>query len=135
NILYLSSSAGVHAASLSRKLEDDFVISTDIPTFRVACSYGSMAVAAGSEGMFEQVLTPARYWPERNDPIQLSNRPCTACSWVSFDVIGTSGPRSAGYVAAFAKPLHTRGEEVDAPDTRHLVGVVDAGELFPRSTG
>src|SRR5262249_21039927 len=101
NILYISSSLGVHDAHFSSRLEGSFGIITDIPAFRVACSYGSMAVAAVSEGMFEQLLTPVSHWPERTEPVQLSSRPCTACSWASFDVIGTSGPRSAGYIAAF----------------------------------
>ena len=135
NTLYLSSSKGVHAASLSTKLNNRFSISTDIPAFRVACSLGSMAVAAGSEGMFEQVLAPRGQWQTRSEPAQLSSKPCVACSWASFDVIATSGPRSDGYVAAFAKPSRTRRDEAIVRDARELVGVVDAAELFPSSSG
>lgn len=132
NYLYLSSSAGVHYASLKRVLESDFDLINDIPTFRVACSYGTMALAAGSEGIFEQILMSERYAPERYDPVQLSDRTCIACSWASFDVIATAGPRNAGYVAAFSAP---RRDQSGLKEERHLIGLVDADDLFSTSDG
>lgn len=129
NNLYLASTLGVHTAQLNRPLESHFDRSTDIPAFRLACSYGTMALAAGSDGVFEQPLSPERYWTERYEPIQLSDRMCISCSWASFDVVATSGPRSAGYVAAFSKP--SRDEE----ESHRFIGVVDATELFSSSDG
>ena len=136
--IYLSSSSGVHAAPLTRKLANNFRMSTDIPALRVACSYGSMAVAAGSEGMYEQTLISLQDWPFRNEPVQLSTRNCSACSWASFDVIGTAGPGEAGFVAAFTKP-HPEEAEMRlrslVGSSRHLLGVVGSDELFPSADG
>jgi hypothetical protein len=137
NILYLSSSSGVHSLPLSSMLEGSFNLSTDISAFRIACSYGSMALAAGSEGVFEQTLSSERYWPEIYEPMQLSNRYCASCSWASFDVVATAGPRNAGYIAAFSKP--SRGADQlsddDDDDAHRLIGVIDAAELFPSPEG
>ena len=136
--LYISSSSGVYAASLTRKLANRFQLSTDIPALRMACSYGSMAVAAGSEGMFDQVLTPVRSWSGRNDPRRLSSRHCVACSWAVFDVVGTSGPGDAGFIAAFSKPQpgETSLSLTSITSTsRQLLEVIGSDELFPSSDG
>jgi hypothetical protein len=127
--LYLSSTQGVHVAPLNQSLESSFDRSTDIPAFRMACSYGAMAIAAGSDGVFEQTLTREYILEESYEPVQLSDRACAACSWASFDVVATSGAGSAGYVAAFSKP--SRDEE----ESRQLIGVVDSTDLFPSSGG
>jgi hypothetical protein len=138
NTLYISSSAGVYAATLTRKLSNNFRVLTDVPALRVACSYGSMAVAAGSEGIFDQALTSFVDWSTRYQPRLLSSRHCTGCSWASFDVVGTSGPRDAGFVAAFSKPKQDESESGlrrVGNTTRELLGLVDSGELFPSSEG
>ena len=138
NTLYLSSSSGVHAAPLFHRLKNNFRVSTDMPALRVACSYGSMAVAAGSEGMYEQTLVPFNEWPIWNDPIQLSSNHCSACSWASFDVIGSAGPGEAGFIAAFTKPRHDETEmrlRSITGSSRQLLGVVESEELFPSSNG
>jgi hypothetical protein len=129
NSLYLSSTLGVHTARLNKPLESQFDRTTDIPAFRLACSYGTMALAAGSNGVFEQTLTSERYLEDRYEPVQLSDRMCASCSWASFDVVATSGSGGAGYVAAFSKP--SRDEE----ESRQLIGVVDSSDLFSSSDG
>jgi hypothetical protein len=135
--LYLASSSGVRAATMSRKMSNNFKTLSDIPALRVACSYGSMAVAAGSEGMYEQVLTSLRDWPRRNKPRRLSGRNCVSCSWASFDVVGTAGPGDAGFVAAFSKP---QSDEMAASlnitgTYRELLDIVESNDLFPSSDG
>jgi hypothetical protein len=137
SVLYLSSLSGVNAATLTRKLSNNFRVLTDVPALRVACSYGSMALAAGSEGMFDQLLTSFRDWPRRNDSRQLSDRYCTGCSWASFDVIGSSGPADAGFIAAFSKPHsdETESRLSLTATSRQLLGVIGSESLFPSSTG
>lgn len=136
--LYLSSSSGVRAAALTRKLSNNFRTMSDIPALRVACSYGSMAVAAGSEGMYDQTLTSFLDWPKSNEPRLLSDRNCVACSWASFDVIGSSGPGDAGFIAAFSKPQKEETESGLSSITstsRQLLDVIGSDELFQSSDG
>ena len=137
NVLYLSSSSGVRAAPLTRKLSNNSSRLSDIPALRVACSYGSMAVAAGSEGMYDQLLTSFPDWPNRNEPRQLSGRTCMACSWADFDVIGSSGPGDAGFIAAFTKPQKedTESSLSVSSTTRELLDVIGSDDLFPSSDG
>lgn len=135
--LYLASHGGVYAAAMARRLANNFAISTDIPALRIACSYGSMALAAGSEGMYEQRLMSFDDRAIANRPKQLSDIHCSACSWASFDVVGTAGPGDAGFVAAFTKPRPEEGEELlaVASSSRELLGVIGSNELFPFSDG
>jgi hypothetical protein len=138
NALYLSSSSGIRAARLTRKLSNNFTRLSDIPALRVACSYGSMAVAAGSEGMYDQTLTSSLNWPATNEPRQLSDRNCVACSWAAFDVIGSSGPGDAGFIAAFSKPEKEEAEQGPVTFTgtsRQLLDIVGSDDLFPSSDG
>jgi hypothetical protein len=97
-----------------------------------------MAIAAGSEGIFDQVLTSSRDWPKTNKPKQLSKRNCMACSWAYFDVIGSSGPGGAGFIAAFSKPQ--KDEKASSlknitSTSRQLLDIVESDDLFPSSDG
>jgi hypothetical protein len=139
-VLYLSSIDGVWATHLRprRSKNREFEQITDVPALRVACSYGSMAVAAGSEGMFDHLLARFDDYLELREPRQLSSRYCTACSWASFDVVGSSGPEDAGFIAAFTKPQTSDEEESPTGLTatsRDLVGVIDSEALFPSAKG
>jgi hypothetical protein len=136
NVLYFSSLDGIYAASLGRKLAKGFQRMTDVPALRVACSWGSMAVAAGSEGMFDHLLTDFKRSNNRIEPRRLSDRYCAGCSWTSFDVVGSSGPRDAGFIAAFSKP---KAEEKESSlsltvTSRDLIQVIDSKAIF-HSTG
>lgn len=132
NTLFLSSSLGVHAVPLARGLHGGFDLRTDVPSLRLSAGYGSLAIAAGSEGVFEQQLVRARdwVWDETSEPLQLSDGLCVSCSRAGVDVIATAGADAGGYVAAFSSP--SRGGE-DEP--RELLGVVPAGELFGATDG
>jgi hypothetical protein len=141
NVLYLSSLDGIYAAPFRRKLGQKFQRMSDVPALRVACSWGSMAVAAGSEGMFDRQLFDFRSWPNEAlgniEPRQLSDRYCASCSWASFDVVGSSGPRDAGFIAAFSKP--EADDEESRPSltatSRDVLDVIDSDTLFPSSDG
>jgi hypothetical protein len=137
DVLYLSSLDGIYAASLRRKLVKGFRRMTDVPALRVACSWGSMAVAAGSEGMFDHRLSDFNNWDTRAAPRPLSARYCSACSWASFDVVGSSGPRDAGFIAAFAKPEKDETESRLSLTTtsRNLLEVIDSETIFRSTAG
>lgn len=139
NMLYISSPEGVSAASLSQKLSSGFRRLTDMPALRIACSYSSMALAAGSEGMYDQQLSleEDRSW-QSHPPRQLSYSNCIACNWADFDIIGTSGSGEAGFIAAFEKPQRREGSGViteTREDPRPLLDVIGSSDLFPSSDG
>jgi hypothetical protein len=136
NVLYLSSLDGIYAASLARKLARGFLRVTDVPALRVACSWGSMAVAAGSEGMYDHDLADFRDW-NLTEPKQLSNKYCSACSWTSFDVVGSSGPRDAGVIAAFSKPKKDEAESRFrlTTTTRRHIQTIDSDAIFSSNEG
>lgn len=139
NVLYLSSLDGIYSSPIRRNMGERFRRTTDVPALRVACSWGSMAVAAGSEGMFDRRLVGPTDWPNealaRIEPRQLSDRYCASCSWASFDVVGSSGPRSAGFIAAFSKPKADESESHLTATSRDVLDVIDSEALFPSSDG
>jgi hypothetical protein len=137
NVLYISSLDGIYAAPLRRKLGKAFHRMTDVPALRVACSWGSMAVAAGSEGMFDYLLRDFSDSSAKTNLRQLSDRYCAACSWSSFDVVGSYGPKSAGFIAAFSKP---KAEEKEfkpslTATSRDLIQVIDSDAIFGSAGG
>jgi hypothetical protein len=139
NVLYLSSLDGIYAAPFRRKLGRKFRRMTDVPALRVACSWGSMAVAAGSEGLFDRQLSDFRDWSSEAlgsfEPRLLSDKYCASCSWTSFDVVGSSGPRDAGFIAAFSKPEADEAESGLTATSREILDVIDSDTLFPSSEG
>ncbi len=132
DVMYIGSPSGVYATALS-VLGEGFPRSFDAPILRLSASYGSVAMAAGSEGLFEQRAAMPRYWPDLYEPHQVSDRNCTACSWASFDVVASSVIDSAGFIAAYSKPERT--DDRSLVTERQLVGIVDAEVLFDRSDG
>lgn len=139
NMLYISSPAGVSAASLRRKLSGGFRRLTDLPTLRISCAYSSMALAAGSEGIYDQQLSSTQDWSRPRSPRRLSDRNCIACNWADFDVVGTSGSGEAGFIAAFEKPQKKEENSEAISKTmekpRHLLDVIGSDDLFQSSDG
>ena len=129
NNVYVCGSSGVYEAALSHSDAMDFNRIIDAPTMRMAASYKTLALAAGSDGLLEQSLTER--W-DGSEATQLSGNYCQNCSWLRFDLVGTSHGDSPGFLAAFSNPnwLSDKGEA-----SRSLLGIVDADQLFGRSEG
>lgn len=105
--MYVASKSGVSVASCNKKTV--YPVSTranriwDAPTLSISASYGSLAIAAGSEGLFEKKITTYQWDDvEDDDPRRLSQDHCTDCGWAFYSVFGSSS-LGAGFLASFER--------------------------------
>jgi hypothetical protein len=85
-----------------------------------------MAIAAGSEGLFDQPLAERyRYMPQLSS---VSDEHCQSASWARFDIVGSSPYHGGGYLAAYSNPKDRDNES----DERWFVGLAGAEALFGR---
>lgn len=104
NNLFVSSQEGIHRASCNRKTK--YPISTrsekkwDAPVFSLSASYGSLALAAGDEGLYELKINP--HFDDDNKITRLSDNNCVSCNWAFQSIYGSSFI-SSGFLAAFDK--------------------------------
>lgn len=105
----------------------------DAPVVDMAASWGSLALAAGDDGLFEMGLYDS-YWghsPSRHpDPPQIADMACTKCDWTFHSVFG-SAP-DGGFMAKFRKGSPDRDDELTHRD-RTFERLVTAEELWGRS--
>ena len=97
----------------------------DGPVLGLSASYGALAMAAGSEGLFELDLGYGAYFEDRQNPRLLSSNSCRDCRWAYFSVFASSD--SSGYLAEFSK--WSDGEYNREAD-RHFERVESASEIF-----
>ena len=131
NRAYVSGVEGIYQLRVPDWKSDLFERVTDIPALRMAASYGSLAVAAGAEGLWDQPV-PSR-WGEVDEAHIVSTVPCQAASWAHFDVVATSigVTGSSGYLAAYTNPKST-----DSTDgARSLIGTLPAEQIFGDRSG
>jgi hypothetical protein len=80
----------------------------DGPVLAIDASYGSLALAAGDEGLFE--LPVGNSWPSENQrgPAQRATLSCADCTWAFYSIYGSShsGP---SYLAAFSMGSGNQG--------------------------
>jgi hypothetical protein len=120
--------AGVYKATCNKRTR--YPISTkvyrswDAPSFSVAASYGSLALAAGDEGLWEQGVQSYAYFDDdRRQPSQLSKAECGGCNWMFYSIYGSS--YDGGYLAEFKKTQHSPREY-----TREFSGVRSEADIF-----
>ncbi len=109
NNIYTSSKDGIHRATCNRR-RSKYVVSTrrekkwDAPSLSVTGSYGSLAVAAGDEGLFEIGLKSDFYDDKINfkAPRLLSSSHCSDCGWTFYSIFASSHVAD-GYHATFKK--------------------------------
>lgn len=127
--LYVGSAYGLYKASCNKKTK--YPVSTrpekkwDGPVLGLSASYGALAMAAGSEGLFELDLGYGAYFEDRQNPRQLSSNGCRDCGWAYFSVFASSD--SSGYLAEFSK---RSDGEYDREADRHFERVESASEIF-----
>lgn len=88
----------------------------DAPTTGISAAWSAMALAAGSDGLFEmpQVEAP------RRDPQQVSSKHASSCEWVFWSIYASSHV-SGGYLAEYSRPvresaaLDANGDEILEP--------------------
>jgi hypothetical protein len=94
--LYVSSKSGVNATSCNKRTK--LPVSTrpqkvwDAPCLGISASYGSLALAAGSEGLFEKTIIAPDWTNElgNGDPKHLSSDHCSDCGWAFYSIYGSS---------------------------------------------
>lgn len=126
NTLNIAGTGGLVTSPLSAT-HLDFRQVADVPALRLTGSYGTLAIAAGSEGLWE--LPVVRDWPDDRELRQLASQNCQDCSWARFDIVANAGLSEAGYVAAFANRARPEEQRVD----RSLLGLIDSTTLFGRA--
>jgi len=126
--IYVSAPSGVTSATTGRGTK--FPISTktekrwDAPVLRLSASWGSLALAVGSEGLYEADLSgyyPNWSWSEeRRNPIKRATEHCADCNWTFHSIFGSS--ERGGFLASFRKssaqttlfePMHTQQRVFD----------------------
>lgn len=73
----------------------------DAPVQRVAAGWGSLAMAAGDEGLYEFPLSRYSWGHACPDPIQRSDVQCVDCDWAYWSIFASG--RAGGYLASFRK--------------------------------
>lgn len=106
-ILYVSAPSGIMKGSAGRKTK--YPISTrperkwDAPVYGISASWGSLALAAGDEGLFELSIEDRWDMFDRNyvDPKNITQEHCNQCNWVFHSIFGST--ESGGFLASFNK--------------------------------
>lgn len=129
--LYIASKSGVGVVACNKKTK--YPVSTraeqiwDAPVLGISASYGSLAIAAGSEGLFEKrLITYEEDELKDDEPKQVSQAHCTDCGWAFYSVFGSSS-LGAGFLASYE-----REEPEDNPRfrRRRLDRVIVDSEIF-----
>lgn len=101
--LYVGSARGLVRASCNKQTR--YPISTrpekkwDGPSFGLAASYGALAVAAGTEGLWEVPAAPG--YSASEEYKQLSANSCRDCNWSYFSIFASTD--ESGFFAEFTK--------------------------------
>lgn len=141
--IYVASRNGVSSASclsktkypISTKLEKHW----DAPSLRVAASYGNIAIAAGSEGLYEKEVIGLGSWEKAKDPQQISNIHCSDCDWNYYSIFGSSHV-SSGFLAYQEQPKNkykdsniysfNSYDDEDIDSTKFSANIVRAESIF-----
>jgi hypothetical protein len=80
----------------------------DAPTHHLSTSLAAVALAGGSEGLWQAPANQERThaWSAPEGLSQVSPNHCTRCSWLYFSLFGSSH-ESGGYLASFRASLET----------------------------
>ena len=134
--LYVSSQSGVFAATCSRGTKNP--VSTrvdqlwDGPVLTLGASYGSLALAAGEEGLWEYALGEHYPWPTnfKENPHCLSREHCSECQWAFYSIYGSS-LNVPGTLASYVRERdETDRDGRQSPRHRKFDRLVPEQEIF-----
>ena len=108
--VYVAGSSGVKNATIGQGTK--LPISTrlhqqwDAPVLRISAGYGSLALAAGDEGLFESSLN-TKYWRGsrvvNGDPDHISGEACFDCNWTYWSIFASN--KNGGFLASYRKEI------------------------------
>jgi len=130
--LYVGGPSGLVRTTCNKKRK--YPISTrpekiwDAPVLGISASYGSIALAAGEEGLFELDINGTGYNPNRdtsNEPKPLVDNPCCDCNWAYYSIFASSD--ESGFLASYTKRMD---DTHDSYPKRQFEGVRKAEDIF-----
>lgn len=134
-VLYTSAPSGVVRAGVSGRTK--FPISTrtekkwDAPVNDMSAAWGTLALAAGDEGLFELEANGYAYWDpferEFDEIRRITPQHCTTCHWAFHSIFGSTA--DGGFLASFNKE-DSRNREAQR---RVFDRVLTTEELWERS--
>ncbi|MDP8223941.1 MAG: hypothetical protein P9L99_11325 [Candidatus Lernaella stagnicola] len=136
--LYSTSREGIFKGLIDKRRKSIFtdppVKMWDCPSLSVSASYMTLAISAGSEGLYETKLIGQWEEEEEGDtseePSAISNEHCSSCEWTYHSIFGSSH-KSGGFLADFSK-------EKDGTDwrkhTRKFEGIFPSSQIFGQNS-
>ena len=108
----------------------------DAPVLGLSASYGSLALAAGEEGLFELDINKIRIRSNEaisNEPKRLSHDPCRDCNWTYYSIFASSD--ESGFLAAYTKREVVKQENGTSKRhwKRQLEDILQAEDIFGSS--
>jgi len=133
NTLYVASPSGVHRTKCQRNkgnpINKNAEKCWDCATLSIRANYGSLALAAGSEGLFE--LPVNTYAESRANPECIERRNCIEVNWTYFSIYGSSHLES-GFFTAYENVRDEYNVDPTRSERRKLK-TIDALDLFKNS--
>lgn len=134
--LYVASSEGLSSVQLHRDDPYDPVgweadrakKRWDARILGLSASYQTLALAAGTDGLFELSLRADGFdnVPVPDDPIRRAEFNCTACSWVSYNIYGSSASAAGGLAMYRLSRVGDRDEDY----VRQFESFIPAVQIF-----
>ena len=135
--LYVSSQSGIFAANCNRRTK--YPVSTRIeklwdgPVLTLGASYGSLALAAGEEGLWEYALDRHQYtWVPgfKGNPHCLARQHCGECQWAFYSIYGSSLNGSGILASYFREKDESNDERRKSYKHRKFDQLVSEQEIF-----
>ncbi|VEP18909.1 conserved hypothetical protein [Hyella patelloides LEGE 07179] len=130
--MYVGLKSGVHSSECSgNNLKPNFEKVWDAPIFDITASnsYTTLALATGSEGLFQLKVHPQKDNEQKETPKNISNEHCTYCDWSYFNIYATSYT-SSSFFAAFKKNKDPKNSK---KKIREFDKIITEQEIFKES--
>lgn len=98
--------------------------SWDAPIFATSASYGTLALAAGSDGLWEHNLDDDLIYDYGDEPHQIAPEECDSCDWMYHSIYGKS--YEGGFLAEFER--NPAGDE----NFRQFRETISSNRIFDR---
>jgi hypothetical protein len=131
--LFVACSEGIFRATCNKRTKNP--VSTkpektwDAATQAISASYGSLAIAAGDDGLFELPVSNGRPTDRQAMSAQVAPENCTDCSWAFYSIFASSHLNS-GYLASFKKEREDHQYPHHPAFRRVFKGVIPAEDIF-----
>jgi hypothetical protein len=129
--IFVATSEGVFRATCNKRTRKPVSSRSektwDAAAQAIAASYGSLAIAAGDDGLFEFPISNG--WPPTDSQArsaQVAPQNCTDCSWAFYSIFASSHLNS-GYLASFKKEMEYQQHSTFR---RVFKGVISAEDIF-----